>query len=332
MSTLNPHGNSPRFRGFLSRWFLANSLLSGALALLWLIFRSGTKPSRLAYPCQRAAVEHGDAGVRRAARRGGDRAPTAHPPAAALGLAAAALGLALTVVALDLLLAGGRAPRAGARCRRSATARSSTTSPVARRIPAGTTSSDLSNLLASHGARRAQVLQVRRRCRRSPGRTASSRRERRRRHQDQLPVGPARRHQHRSPARSHPLDRRSSRRLHRRGGRLRERAVQLGQRLRPRRSNNAQDHGLSPHDVVRRRSRGRATTSPTIDWTVDPRHLRSASTPPGNMNDGYIVGRLRRRAGRASSPIRSSARRPAPTSASGTGSGTRAAGPTTART
>jgi len=51
-----PHEPDGPFRGFLGRWFLANSLLSGALALLWLIFRSGPKPSRLAYPCQRAAV------------------------------------------------------------------------------------------------------------------------------------------------------------------------------------------------------------------------------------------------------------------------------------
>ncbi len=46
----------PRFRGFLGRWFAANVLLSGLLALLWLILRSGTKPSRLTYPCQRAAI------------------------------------------------------------------------------------------------------------------------------------------------------------------------------------------------------------------------------------------------------------------------------------
>ena len=41
---------------FLGRWFLANSLLGGILATLWLVFRSGTKTSRLAYPCQRAAI------------------------------------------------------------------------------------------------------------------------------------------------------------------------------------------------------------------------------------------------------------------------------------
>jgi uncharacterized protein (DUF362 family) len=31
-------------------------MASGILAILWLVFRSGTKPSRLAYPCQRAAI------------------------------------------------------------------------------------------------------------------------------------------------------------------------------------------------------------------------------------------------------------------------------------
>jgi len=53
---MKSHGHSHHFRGFLGRWFLLNTLLSGSLALLWLVFRSGTKPSRLAYPCQRAAV------------------------------------------------------------------------------------------------------------------------------------------------------------------------------------------------------------------------------------------------------------------------------------
>jgi hypothetical protein len=41
---------------FLARWFLANAFLSGLLAIVWLLLRSGAKPSRLAYPCQRAAV------------------------------------------------------------------------------------------------------------------------------------------------------------------------------------------------------------------------------------------------------------------------------------
>jgi hypothetical protein len=41
---------------FLGRWFLANFLLSGILAILWLVFRSGAKPSRFTYPCQRAAM------------------------------------------------------------------------------------------------------------------------------------------------------------------------------------------------------------------------------------------------------------------------------------
>jgi uncharacterized protein (DUF362 family) len=49
------------FHGFVGRWFLANSLLSGVTALVWLLLRSGSKPSRLAYPCQRAAA--GTAGL-----------------------------------------------------------------------------------------------------------------------------------------------------------------------------------------------------------------------------------------------------------------------------
>ena len=43
-------------RSFLHRWFLANTFLAGIFALCWLLLRSGTRPSRLAYPCQRAAV------------------------------------------------------------------------------------------------------------------------------------------------------------------------------------------------------------------------------------------------------------------------------------
>ncbi len=47
-------GDDPR-RPFWLRWFVANSLLAGIFALCWLLLRSGTKPSRLAYPCQQAA-------------------------------------------------------------------------------------------------------------------------------------------------------------------------------------------------------------------------------------------------------------------------------------
>ena len=42
-------------QGFLRRWFLANSLIGGILALCWLLLRSGAKPSRFTYPCQQAA-------------------------------------------------------------------------------------------------------------------------------------------------------------------------------------------------------------------------------------------------------------------------------------
>lgn len=41
---------------FWRRWILTNSLLTGIFALLWLVLRSGTRPSRLAYPCQQAAL------------------------------------------------------------------------------------------------------------------------------------------------------------------------------------------------------------------------------------------------------------------------------------
>ncbi len=45
-----------RWRRTMVRWGLANSLLAGLFALAWLVLRSGGRPSRLAYPCQRAAL------------------------------------------------------------------------------------------------------------------------------------------------------------------------------------------------------------------------------------------------------------------------------------
>ncbi len=41
--------------GFLSRFFFTNTFLAGIFALAWLVLRTGPKPSRLAYPCQQAA-------------------------------------------------------------------------------------------------------------------------------------------------------------------------------------------------------------------------------------------------------------------------------------
>ncbi|MFQ5502414.1 MAG: DUF362 domain-containing protein [Phycisphaerae bacterium] len=42
-------------RSCLRRWFMTNALLSGTFALVWLVLRSGSKPSRFTYPCQQAA-------------------------------------------------------------------------------------------------------------------------------------------------------------------------------------------------------------------------------------------------------------------------------------
>ncbi len=83
---------------FMRDWFVANSLISGFLALLWLILRSGAKPSRFAYPCQQAALSTATlafgapvvATVLAARRRviAGLRTP--------IGVAVAALGLLFT--------------------------------------------------------------------------------------------------------------------------------------------------------------------------------------------------------------------------------------------
>ncbi|MEM2057229.1 MAG: DUF362 domain-containing protein [Thermoproteota archaeon] len=42
----------------LIRWFMHHPLLLGLLSLAWLIMRSGTRPHRLTYPCQRAALAY----------------------------------------------------------------------------------------------------------------------------------------------------------------------------------------------------------------------------------------------------------------------------------
>ena len=42
-------------RLWMPPWMLRCSLLSGVCALVWLLLRSGTKPSRITYPCQQAA-------------------------------------------------------------------------------------------------------------------------------------------------------------------------------------------------------------------------------------------------------------------------------------
>ena len=47
---------APRTQFLLKRWFVGNTLLAGFFALLWLLLRTGTRPSRLAYPCQQAAA------------------------------------------------------------------------------------------------------------------------------------------------------------------------------------------------------------------------------------------------------------------------------------
>ena len=88
-----------RFAWFLRTWFTVNSIVAGLLALIWLILRSGPKPSRLAYPCQQAALSAASLAFAAplisalvAARRGlvqGMRTPA--------GVAASVLGLLITL-------------------------------------------------------------------------------------------------------------------------------------------------------------------------------------------------------------------------------------------
>jgi len=43
----------------LSEWVANNAFVVGLLSIVWFLVRTGTKPSRAAYPCQRAAVANG---------------------------------------------------------------------------------------------------------------------------------------------------------------------------------------------------------------------------------------------------------------------------------
>jgi len=52
----HPHGSAWKPPAFLRRWYRLHMMAAGLLALAWLLFRSGTKPSRLTYPCQQAAL------------------------------------------------------------------------------------------------------------------------------------------------------------------------------------------------------------------------------------------------------------------------------------
>ncbi len=50
---MHPHGSSSKFKTGLRRWLFP---AAGFLSLLWFLFRVAPKPSRAAYPCQRAAA------------------------------------------------------------------------------------------------------------------------------------------------------------------------------------------------------------------------------------------------------------------------------------
>lgn len=55
-SEMRGRGRSHHGRHFwMPPWMLRCSVLSGVCALVWLLLRSGTKPSRITYPCQQAA-------------------------------------------------------------------------------------------------------------------------------------------------------------------------------------------------------------------------------------------------------------------------------------
>jgi hypothetical protein len=57
---MRQHQRADRTRRQIHAWrgrpLIPGTVVAGVLALCWLLFRSGSKPSRLAYPCQRAAL------------------------------------------------------------------------------------------------------------------------------------------------------------------------------------------------------------------------------------------------------------------------------------
>ncbi len=89
-----------RLRRFARRWFLTNSIVAGIFALVWLILRSGSKPSRFAYPCQQAAVSAASLAF---------GVPLVSAAISARGRLAAALRtpLGISVAALGLVCASG---------------------------------------------------------------------------------------------------------------------------------------------------------------------------------------------------------------------------------
>ncbi len=93
-------------RHFWWQWFMGNMLISGTLALIWLVLRSGSKPSRFTYPCQQAAISTATLAF------GGPLVATVIATRRRLavwmrtstGIATAALGLLLTTVLWDYFL------------------------------------------------------------------------------------------------------------------------------------------------------------------------------------------------------------------------------------
>ncbi|MFQ5413054.1 MAG: DUF362 domain-containing protein [Phycisphaerae bacterium] len=90
---------------FWTRWFTANALISGALALVWLVLRSGAKPSRFAYPCQQAALSAATLafGAPLVSAVIAGRRRIVHGLRQPRGIAAAAVGLLLTAGAWGYL-------------------------------------------------------------------------------------------------------------------------------------------------------------------------------------------------------------------------------------
>jgi hypothetical protein len=114
--TAEPHRFGRHF-GFWKRWILTNTLISGIFALAWLLLRSGTRPSRLVYPCQQAALSTATLAFGApivAALIAGRRQVIAWSRAP-LGIAAAAIGLVLTSAVGGYLLWADeyRGPRPG---------------------------------------------------------------------------------------------------------------------------------------------------------------------------------------------------------------------------
>src|SRR5512139_3512234 len=99
----------------IARFFSSSSIWLGLGSLLWLVVRSGTRPSRLRYPCQQAAAATGTfwlsaflaPGILRGLRHAGVKTPSVRLDRRVV----VALATATTTIGLLVAFGGLREPQ-----------------------------------------------------------------------------------------------------------------------------------------------------------------------------------------------------------------------------